>query len=531
MSPSSPPPATASPSATSLDDTKERIPEDGQVESASDTSSLEIVDYPWRVKGPALLCVLMFTIGSNWATAALSPLKSTLKKELDITNAQYGVIASANALVNTVLPVVGGIVMDWFGPSWGSMLSSVAISLGTLVSGIGATRSSFRTMVAGNVILGLGSNIIESAQSKLYTHYFYGNHLGFVYAVDIAFGRVINTISKATSVPIAEGTGWWGWSFWVSCIMAAVTLLINAAYIFFERRLPNDARFISGRELAKQRTDKGRGRKMSWASILSLPAAFWIITLSQLLQSGDVTAYTSINADLIVQTRGSSILVAGYTSSISQIIPIFLTPCVGALFDRYGRRMYYVSATALLWIVVYVLMGLTSNVHPMVPTILNSIALSFNAIPFIAAIPLLVPKQEYLGTAFGIWKAFNSAAAVIMDVSTGAIQDHTPTGSKTYNNVIYLLIALKAIDVVYGMVYHVLDARYFGGVLRMSERERLVAARRDDGQEKAKLEGGQEKKNGKLRKPVRMWTMFGVGVMCTLTVTAWVLYLVYSRGS
>jgi len=85
--------------------------------------------------------------------------------------------------------------------------------------------------------------------------------------------------------------------------------------------------------------------------------------------------------------------------------------------------------------------------------------------------------------------AFNSAAAVSMDISTGAIQDKTPTGTHTYfffflsmyfsemrsryNNVMYFLIALKSLDVVYGMIYYVLDGRYFGGVLRMSEAEKL----------------------------------------------------------
>ncbi|KAJ6588645.1 major facilitator superfamily domain-containing protein [Mycena capillaripes] len=533
-------------SVGSLEDRKEPITEDEkhvQLEEASETSSLVIVNYPWRIKGPALLCVLMFTIGSNWATAALSPLKSTLKTELKINNAQYGVIASANALVNTILPVIGGIAIDWFGPEWGSMLSSVAVLLGTLVSGIGASRSSYKALITGNVILGLGSNTIESCQSKLYTHWFYGNNLGFVYGVDIAFGRVINTISKATSIPIAEGTGWWGWSLWASiplfwhipCIMAAVTLLINIAYIFFERRLPKESRFVSGKEAAKRKAhgNQEAAKKISFAAIVSVPAAFWIITISQLLQSGDVSAYTAIQADVITQTRGSSRLVAGYTSSISQIIPIFVTPMIGALFDRYGRRMYYVSATAALWILVYALMGFT-HVHPMVPAILASVALSFNAIPFIAAIPLLAPSQTYLGTAFGIWKginwfrlisAFNSAAAVIMDVSTGAIQDKTPTGPHTYNKVMYFLIALKSVDVFYGMLYHILDGRYFGGVLRMSEAEKLRDVQRQE------QEGSAGAREYPLKRPVRLWTVLGLGVMFALVVTAWVLYLVYAQGS
>lgn len=71
--------------------------------------------------------------------------------------------------------------------------------------------------------------------------------------------------------------------------------------------------------------------------------------------------------------------------------------------------------------------------------------------PFIACIPLLVPRQASIGTAFGIWKAVNSAGSTILDVAGGAIQDLTPTGVNQYNNVFYLMIAMKAIDVIYGM--------------------------------------------------------------------------------
>jgi MFS family permease len=44
---------------------------------------------------------------------------------------------------------------------------------------------------------------------------------------------------------------------------------------------------------------------------------------------------------------------------VGQIIPIFLTPFVGFLFDRYGKRMYYVSGTAALYVLVFVLLGFT----------------------------------------------------------------------------------------------------------------------------------------------------------------------------
>nr|GAT50931.1 MFS transporter [Mycena chlorophos] len=486
-------------------------------DSETDLETLKRVDYPWKIKGPAVLCVLLFDLGSNWASASLSPLKSTLKTELGINNAQYGVTASASSLVNTVVPIVGGVAMDWFGPETGSLLSSGTVLLGTIISGLGANKSNLSILVAGNVVMGLGSSVIETCQTKLYAHWFYGNHLGLLYGVDIALIRVINTIAKATAVPIAERTGWWGWSIWISAVMSAIALIINIIYVLFDRRLPGRTRLVPTRTLSHRR--KGN-RTLSLAALSIIPGAFWIITLTQLFQLGSANAYAGISADLITQTRGSSALVAGYTSSLSQIIPIFVTPCVGALFDRFGRRMYYVSATAVLWVLVYVLMGFTS-VNPIVPTILHSVALSFSAIPFIVSIPLLAPSQAYLGTAFGVWKAFTNAGSVIMTVSTGAIQDLTPTGKHTYDNVLYFLIALKGVDFFYGLVYSLLDRRYFGSVLKMSEGER---------QRKVQTDGERDDpKKTMLLQPVRFWTWVGSIVLGAMIVVAWVVYLVYAR--
>ena len=95
---------------------------DASLEASSHSLSPE--DVSWRLKIPALICVLLFTrectlyidsdlrlsfyrilsVGSNWAASILGPLKSTIRAELDASNAQYGVIVSANNLVNTLIP-------------------------------------------------------------------------------------------------------------------------------------------------------------------------------------------------------------------------------------------------------------------------------------------------------------------------------------------------------------------------------------------------------------------------------------------
>jgi hypothetical protein len=43
--------------------------------------------------------------GVNWADSALGPLRNTLRNEMGINNEQFGVIASADAIINSCVGV------------------------------------------------------------------------------------------------------------------------------------------------------------------------------------------------------------------------------------------------------------------------------------------------------------------------------------------------------------------------------------------------------------------------------------------
>ncbi|CBQ70228.1 conserved hypothetical protein [Sporisorium reilianum SRZ2] len=545
----------------------------------------------WKHRLPALLMILFLTLGSNFAQSSLGPLKSTIKKEIkSVTNARYGAISSADQLINGVLPLFSGIMIDYYGPSITSVLSSSAILIGVIVRAVGGQRRSFATILAGQIIFGFGSTTIETSQSKLYTHWCRDSTslsspaaqgekeaqeevpkkkwsraalssagwLGFVYGLDIAMGRVFNIMGSMSSVPVAKSTGKWYWSFWLSAILCAVTLGLNLAYVVYERALPQQMRVVTGRKLAAQaaaasssvasrssssadlssstdvkavqpqeqksnavlRPFSRRHWRLLTMSVGAIPAAFWLVTMTQVLQSGTVNAYTSNLAEVVQITRGKSKLRAGYASSVGQIPPIVLTPLLGLMFDLFGRRMYYVSGCAALWVLVFSLLAF-STVNVYLPVVLGSVALSFNALPFIASIPLLVPNQASIGTAFGIWKCFNSAGSVTMDVAFGAIQDLTPRGKSQFNNAFSLLIALKSVDVIYGLIYHAIDRKYFGGVLKLNERQL---------REKAQTESESER-SAALRKPIKRWTVAGCSLLVAFVTVGYVLYIVYSIGT
>ncbi|GAA5901154.1 hypothetical protein JCM6882_006131 [Rhodosporidiobolus microsporus] len=493
-----------------------------------------VVGHPWRVKGPAVLAVLFFSLGSNFLASSIAPLKVTLKKELAINNAQYANLDTADSLINTILPIISGIAIDYYGPFAGALYSSIAVFIGAVLTSIAASRDSYGLFLAGQIIFGFGSTSVETTQNKLYSFYCLGGGiLGFIYGLDIGIGRVWNLMGKLTAVPIYNGLNSYAWTFWIGTILCGFTLVLVISLWLYSFTFPASSRVPTGRQAALKRAAEAAARGeavnmsffASWKqertyfakSLLAIPACFWMVAISQLLQSGAVGTYSSNLADTVRVTRNKTQEAAGYTAAIGQIIPIVLTPCLGAFFDRFGHRVHWITFTALFWILVWSLLAYTT-VHALCPTILGSFALAFNALPFIASIPLLVPSQANLGTAFGIWKALNNCGSTIMGVASGAIQDRAVADENQYDKVFAFIIIIKGLDVIYGCFYWLVDKNYLGGVLTANDKEHR----------RMEAEIPEEQRLAGLRSPIKLVTTGALVTVVCAIIVAWVLFWVYS---
>jgi len=134
--------------------------------------------------------------------------------------------------------------------------------------------------------------------------------------------------------------------------MCAFSFAITVAIALYSRTFPASAQVPTGRQAvvaARARGETAGGYAQRWredrkfflTSILAIPACFWIMDISQLFQSGAVSAYTSNLPDAIKVTRNASLYTAGWNASVAQVIPIVLTPCLGIVFDRFGSRMHF----------------------------------------------------------------------------------------------------------------------------------------------------------------------------------------------
>lgn len=267
-----------------------------------------------------VLTTLFLAFGANYMAAALPTLKPFILKNIYyhdklIDNTKYGVMTSSSTLINTVWPFFLGVLIDMYGPSFIAVICSTCIVVGSLVLSLGASRGDFSMINGGEILLGVGNITIHMCQLKLYAHWFRGSALGgpgrlsFVTGLDVAIGRVFGLIGSLVPVPVYESTNKWYWGFWIGLIFSAFAWVLSMVYLIYERTLPSRMRFAKAIDMKQWNQVPFWKRvvmffQIFWRNVISVPAAFWILMLVQLLQTGAVATYGNNAVDIMTVTRG-----------------------------------------------------------------------------------------------------------------------------------------------------------------------------------------------------------------------------------
>ncbi|KAF6799581.1 MFS transporter [Colletotrichum sojae] len=490
--------------------------DDAQAQVATSEADDELKPIPWTYKWIALACVIAFPIGSNWTNASLGPLKNTLRNELGITNAQFGVISSADSFVNSIFPIIGGMTLDWWGPNRITICCTTIIFIGASVAAAAIHLETWRMLAAGHVLMGFGVAILDQAQQKFVYHWFGAGGLAFAFGLENAISSTVGMVAGMVAIPIRDKTGWYGWTFWIPAIFCGVSMAINIVYVFFERVfIPKHLRLTSARAKAVAANHKLNVKRIfSWKSLLGLPWQYLMLPGTQILQSGGANGFGVSAAD-IIRMKGYSEETAGFMSTGQRVLRIVGSPIIGWLIDRYGHRFHYVALAPLFYIIANSLIGFT-KVHPLVALVFQSMAGLINGMPLNVCIPLLVADQDKLGTAFGLWRAFNNSGGTIMEVAYGVLQDGTK--DMAYDRVLLVSTAIKAWGFCLGCCYIILDHKKLGKgmTLTRAKREQIGSEIEDrDSHPLTKRE---------VKKP---WTIYTLSILTAMIATAWTLFIKY----
>ncbi|KAI7901901.1 major facilitator superfamily domain-containing protein [Cokeromyces recurvatus] len=389
-------------------------------------------------------------------------MKNTIKHEFGITNSQYGVIQSSVAIVNTILPVVGGIFIDAFGTIPGALLTTLLITSGNILVALAASPKSLYVMVMGRVLYGIGSGTVVIVQETILSQWFTGRSLAGVVALMLTVSRLASFCAQATVIPIANRTGWYGYSLWFSALLCIFSMIITFVYIGLLKTVTKST--ITCR---KQMEVIKRKKSFSWSKLMFLPHSYWLIATMEFLLGGGWSCFLHINSEFVKLKFSYDDAHAAAVASVAQVLPVVLMPFLGVCVDRFGKRTLMMIGSGLAMLCSMLLLEFTS-MPPLLGMLLFSISLSLGPVGLVSSVPVILPLS-LVGTGMGLVKSGTNIGAAIFDITTGLLQDADP--HKGYDGVILFFITISSLAILAGFTLYILDFTVYKSILDRSAHE------------------------------------------------------------
>ncbi|KAI9027348.1 major facilitator superfamily domain-containing protein [Phycomyces nitens] len=478
-------------------------------------------DPSWQLKTLVLMCMLSIPVGCHYLEATVGTLKTSLKHSMNINNTEFSILLSSVTLVNTVLPLLVGNLVDdisFIGSIRSTTIVSTVIFIGSILVSIASSYNNYPMMITGQVIYGLGDGMIVTMQEAILSRWFRDHQLSIIVGVLLSVARLTKWAAKMVSYPIIQATGSKNWPIYIATLFCGLGVVMNIIYWFGlykygyctasgrELKMNNKVHAVHPKSLQepqyphntsipsnlpRSRHDSRtssilsqhlNSKTLTWtiSLIFYIPGIFWMVPWVQLIMSSVLSSFSDIATEFVQFRFGSTSVTAGYQSSLTQVVPIVGAPLMGVIVHRYGKRLFVLFSGTLVLIIALALLAFT-DVTPEVGLIMFSLALALGPIGLLSSTPLLLP-HEMIGTGMGLHKSCNNIGTTIVSVLVGYVQDLTYHDGDSkdnmtdlaseYDGVMVLYIVLACCSAVVAIVFWIMDRKFLDSWLQINKKER-----------------------------------------------------------
>ncbi len=355
----------------------------------------------------ALMGFLLY--GVYYAYNSVVPLADSIIKAFGVSRAQYGLLFSYYSIPNFVIVLIGGILVDKIGFKRAGLLFATLCAGGILLT---AASPTFKLMLIGRLIYGLGAESLLIAETKVLAHWFKGKELSLAFGLNVTAVRLadVSTLNLGAHVP--HWTGSWRFALWIPVALMIAGYGAFLVYLALDRKRAGALRG-PGKEV-----DSG---KFVFSEIFRFKPSFWLIAFLCMVFYSAVFSFVAFSSLFLQKKFGFSPAQAGFFGSFVYISCAVFTPLFGLVVDKIGKRATIMIVGSLMFVPTYLLLGLTSF-PPAIPMILLGLSFSLVASALWPSIPLLV-KESHLGTAFGLTALIQNVGLTIFPWIGGKMTD------------------------------------------------------------------------------------------------------------
>jgi len=412
-------------------------------------------NFRWFIVAMLAAIILINYIDRSAISYAIGPMS----KELNLSDAQQGMILGAFGIGYAVTTLLGGILVDRFGARIVLAVSVVAWALATAFVGI---ASSFILILVARAALGLAEGPMFPGQTGAIANWLSGRERGRA----LGYSLVAVPISLAIGAPIVSYlTAITGWRE-MFLLLGAVSLLWMPLWWVLFRNQPKDSNRVNEAEIAIIADQKTHSRDpessvvergpTSWARLLTngtLLANYWAFFVFGYF----LFFFMSWLPGYLEQTFKLSITSVGWFSVAPWLAAAVALVALSNLSDTLLRhtgklriaRSYLIAATQALAALVILPVAFTDNLTLALILITIAVASSMGANAAFYAVNIDVARDRS-ATALGIMDFGFAISGFLAPALTGWIVGQSGGFAEAF----MLMSALAASSVIVTLIFH-----------------------------------------------------------------------------
>ncbi|MGD8780494.1 MAG: MFS transporter [Ignavibacteria bacterium] len=356
-----------------------------------------------------LIVVSLAMFGNYYVYDSIAPVADLLKSGLGFSDENIGQMYSVYSIAAIIVLIFGGILID----KWGTKKSIFLFgTLCTVAGFLTAVSSEITVMLAGRVLLGIGSEPLIVGITTAIAKWFKSKELAFAMGINLFVAR-LGSVGADNSPSFAPGL-YSGWQepLYLAAFIGLMCTASAVTYYFLEQRA--EKKYDLG---AAGETDK-----FVLSDIYKFSTSFWFIVLLCVTFYSAIFPFRSFAIKFFMEAHGVSRETAGFLNSILPLSAMIATPFVGLLVDFIGKRALLMMFGSLLLLPVYLMMTYT-GVNLIVPIIMMGI--SFSLIPAVMwpSVAIIV-EENRLGTGYSVMTLIQQIGVAAFNWMIGLANDY-----------------------------------------------------------------------------------------------------------
>lgn len=385
---------------------------------------------------------------------------------------KFDMLYSVYSIPNIILPLLGGYLTKILGVKLGLIIFVLIVLQGEIVFSIGVFWNDYATMIVGRVLYAFGSESLYIAQFAMAVKWFSKKELTFVLGWNNSVTYFANVINGFVTPMIYN----YAMNLWVpsafGALLCGLSLFCALRLAFLMKPERETLRVTTTR--ATVTATGGNQSSFSFKDLKQISLLFWAVFLYYIVSFPIYKGFTANMNDQVHRRFGFTNIAAGKLGFLYYVQLMMLSPFVGMLTDRHGKRMYWLLAAGVLLVMGHLMFISTEtasseNFFVMIPLILLGAGHAIFEVTSWSAMYLALSEQT-VEIGFGIASAGMNAVTVAVLMGLGRIEDATRQVYFGYYYSEVFLVILAGASLALLLIVGLID-RCFGKKLGNKEPE------------------------------------------------------------